>query len=351
MPPRAPAGHDIIVIGASSGGVDALLQLVQALPANLPAAFFAVIHLSTTWNSRIPEILSKSTGLRCGFARDGDAIEHGTLLVAPADQHLMLKNEQVQLSTGPRENFWRPAIDVLFRSAAVAHGSRVVGVILSGTLDDGTAGLRAVATCGGVTLVQDPENASYPEMPKSALLHVPGARALPIKSIAAEIGRLAAEAPGPSPAVPAHLLREARAVESAAKASVIETQLGDLTIHTCPSCGGPLSAQPDSPGNFRCLVGHAFGIASLEEGTRREIEGSLWSAIRLFEQRSHLNRSVASTERSKGRPRSAEMYLKRAAESTGHARWLQELVLSLPETEPEPERDEQEPGKGRAKSR
>src|SRR5262245_562249 len=129
-------GHDIVVMGASAGGLDVLKQLIGSLPANVPAALFVVLHLPKGWNSQIPEILGKSSGLRCRFAQHGDLIERGTLLLAPTDRHLILKDGYVRLSSGPRENFWRPAIDVLFRSAAVAYGSRVVGVVLSGALDD-----------------------------------------------------------------------------------------------------------------------------------------------------------------------------------------------------------------------
>ena len=344
--PAAPLdGHDIVVVGASAGGLDVLKQLIAALPANLPAALFGVLHIPKGWNSQIPEILSKSSGLRCRFAQHGDLIEHGTLLLAPADRHLILKEGQVSLSSGPRENFWRPAVDVLFRSAAVAYGTRVVGVVLSGALDDGTAGLRAVRQCGGVAIVQDPQDATFPDMPRSAL-NVQGARALPIADIGAEIVRLANLPAAPASKVPPELRRQARAVEAAAKPTLMITQTGELTTHTCPGCGGPLRQNPDDPSSFRCLVGHAYSLASLEDGTRHEIESSLWTAIRLFEQRSQLDQRLANSERAKGRPRASEMYMRRAAESAGHAQWLQQLVLSLPEPEGEPDS-----GEARAESR
>jgi two-component system chemotaxis response regulator CheB len=331
VPSTPTDGHDIVVLGASAGGLDALKELLASLPAGLRASMFLVLHLSASWPSQIAEILSKSSSLPCRFGQDGDLIEHGTLLIAPPDRHLIVKREHVRLSPGPRENFWRPSIDVLFRSAAVAHGSRVVGVILSGTLDDGTAGLRAVRQCGGVAIVQDPEAAAFPEMPRSALDNVEGARALPLGEIGPEIVRLARVRPGPSPRMPSAFLREARVVEAVAAPTPPPPEPGALTTHTCPGCGGPLRQNPDNPDSFRCLVGHAYSIASLEEGTRREIESSLWTAIRLFQQRSNLDRTIAGEERHKGRPRAAETYLKRAAEMAGHAQWLQQLVLSLPE--------------------
>jgi two-component system chemotaxis response regulator CheB len=329
--PTPAQGHDIVVVGASAGGLDALRELLATLPADLPATIFVVLHLASGWSSQIPEILSKTSLLGCRFARGGDLIEQGAVLVAPPDRHLIVKRGHVRLSAGPRENFWRPSIDVMFRSAAVAYGSRVVGVVLSGTLDDGTAGLRAVRQCGGVGMVQDPEAAAFPDMPRSALLNVEDARSLPIPEIGREIVRLAGVPSGPSPRVSSALNREARAVEAVAGPTPPPAEPGELTTHTCPGRGGPMRRNPDNPTSFRCLIGHAYSLASLEEGTRREIETSLWTAIRLFQQRSNLDRTMAGDERRKGRSHVADVYLKRAAESAGHAQWLQQLVLSLPE--------------------
>ena len=316
MPSIPTDGHDIVVAGASSGGLDALKQLLAALPGDLPLALFVVLHLPPGWTSQFPEILNKSGKLACRFAADGELIEHGTLLLAPADRHLLVKRGHVRLSRGPRENFWRPSIDVLFRSAAVAYGTRVVGIVLSGALDDGTAGLGAIRQCGGTAIVQDPESAAYPAMPKSALVNVQGAQALPIERIGPEVARLAQLPAAPSPKVPADLYREARSVETSGTSlsTPTPTPLGELTTHTCPGCGGPLRQNPDNPLNFRCLVGHAYSIASLEEGTRREIETSLWTAIRLFQQRSNVNRTIAGEEKLKGRERNADLGMHLARE-------------------------------------
>jgi two-component system chemotaxis response regulator CheB len=326
-----PAAHDIVVVGASAGGLDVLNELLASLRADLSASIFMVFHLPSGWSSQVPEILSRTSPLRCRFAQDGDLIEHGTVLIAPSDRHLIVKRGHVRLSAGPRENFWRPSIDVLFRSAAVAYGSRVVGVVLSGTLDDGTAGLRAVRQCGGVAMVQDPESTAFPDMPRSALLNVEDARSLRVPEIGREIVRLTHVPAGPSPYVSSALAREARAVEAVANPAAAPHEAGELTTHTCPGCGGPLRQNPNYPTNFRCLVGHAYSIATLEEGTRRDIETSLWTAIRLFQQRSNLGRTMAADERRKGRSYLAEALRKRAAEAAGHAQRLQQLVLSLSE--------------------
>lgn len=162
-------GHDIIVVGASAGGVEALSRLVADLPGDLAASVFMVLHIPPTGISVLPDILSRRSPLAVSHPEDGEPIVHGRIYVAPPDHHLLMSAKEVRLGRGPREHGLRPAVDALFRSAAAAHGPRVVGVILSGTLDDGAAGLRAIKARDGVGIVQDPADALHPGMPKSAL--------------------------------------------------------------------------------------------------------------------------------------------------------------------------------------
>lgn len=245
-------------------------------------------------------------------------------------RHLILERERVILRRGPRENLWRPAIDVLFRSAAVAFASRVIGVILSGALDDGASGLRAVAQCGGVCIVQNPAEADYLEMPESALRAVPDARVMAAAEIAAALPTLAAEAaPAPS-AAPEQIRLEAR-VAAGDEAATREVEArGKPTSFSCPECGGPLSREPGRLQRFRCRLGHAFGEATLTKASREVVESSLWAAIRLLEQRANIDRARGGEERDRGRAASAGMYEERAAEVNGHAHVLREMLAKLP---------------------
>ncbi len=186
-------GHDVIVVGASAGGVEALDRLVAALPDDLPASLFVVLHVPPTGRSALPDILRRHCRLPVAHAIDGEAVKPGQVYVAPPDQHLLVADGQVRLGRGARENGHRPAIDPLFRSAAREYGPRVVGVVLSGVLDDGTAGLAAVKAGGGVAIVQEPADAMYPAMPQHALENVAVDHVLAAGEIAAALDRLARE--------------------------------------------------------------------------------------------------------------------------------------------------------------
>lgn len=186
-------GHDTIAIGASAGGVEALRQLVGSLPSDLPAAIFVVLHIAPNGCSVLPSILNRCSKLPVVHPKDGELIEYGKIYVAPPDSHLLVKRGYIQLSHGPKENRHRPAIDALFRTAARYYGSRVVGVVLSGNLDDGTAGLLAIKMQGGVAIVQDPEEALYDGMPRSAIENVEVDRILPLSEMAEVLTKLAGE--------------------------------------------------------------------------------------------------------------------------------------------------------------
>jgi two-component system chemotaxis response regulator CheB len=207
------AGHDIIVIGASMGGIEALTDLVSQLPKNLPAAIFVVQHTRAHTPSYMAQILNRAGLLEARMARDHEPLRHGIIYVAPPDHHLLVKRDQVRVVQGPRENKVRPAIDPLFRSAAANHGPRVIGIILSGLLDDGTAGLLAVKRCGGVAIVQNPKDAAYPDMPESALVNVDVDYCLPIAEMGAILERLVWESVGESPPIPEDIILEAEIAE------------------------------------------------------------------------------------------------------------------------------------------
>jgi two-component system chemotaxis response regulator CheB len=328
------SGHDLIVLGGSAGALEPLRTLLSALPRSLPASICVVLHIPATRETCLPEILPRATALDVRLAEDGAGLDHGRVLIAAPDHHLIVHKGKARLSRGPRENYWRPAIDVLFRTAAVAYGTRVIGVLLSGALDDGTAGLQAIRRCGGKAFAQSPQEAAYPEMPDNARHHVEDVHTLTVREIGVELTRLASEPP-PSPVeIPADLRREARVADDmTAKVSESVYQEGEPSSATCPECNGPLSISHEGPVRFRCRVGHAFGPLSLLNATRQQIEVSLWSAIRLLQQRATLDRSSARREHEKGRTIGAAQYDERAAESDSHATLLRELLLSLGEPE------------------
>jgi two-component system chemotaxis response regulator CheB len=325
------AGRDIVVIGGSAGAGEAILELLEQLPATLRAAVFVAHHLPPDAEGAMSNILARAGTLTVRPAVDGEPIRHGVVYVCVPDRHLVVMNGTVRLTRGPRENRWRPAIDTLFRSAAVAYGSRVIGIVMTGMLDDGTAGLRAIKQCGGVAMVQDPADAKYPEMPQSALDNVPVDHKLPVSEMGRALARLVAEPGGAAAPVPPELAAEARIAVAGAPVEVTG-RLGEAQL-ICPDCGGPLHEQQEKrPGSdfkrYRCLVGHAFSPATLANSTRDSIESALWAAIRLFRQRANLLGSQSEREKAAGRVRSAMHYGELAAESLENARRLQDLAMT-----------------------
>src|SRR5262247_467324 len=194
-------GHDVIVIGASVGGVEALSNLVAQLPEDLPATVFVVLHVSATATGRLAQVLNRAGPLPATTVQDCDSFEPGHIYVAPPDHHLLVKQGCLRVTRGLRENRVRPAIDPLFRSAAVAYGARVVGVVLTGLQNDGTSGLLAIKRCGGIAIVQDPTDALYPDMPLSALDHVEVDYCLPVMKMGTVLYRLSQEPPAATPSI------------------------------------------------------------------------------------------------------------------------------------------------------
>ncbi len=301
----AAAGHDIFVIGASAGGIEAVTALVAGLPAELPAAVFVVVHTSPESPGYLGEILRQAGPLPARMAVDGEPVRPGTILVAPPDHHLLLTGDRVRLSRGPRENRARPAIDPLFRSAAATFTSRVAGVILSGLLDDGAAGLRAVKRCGGKALVQEPDDARFPDMPRHALAAVEVDLRLPVRRLGGALTRLARERPAPPPAVPAEILWEVRMIEGPASARNLLEAPGENSDYGCPECGGVLRTMPDrGVVRFRCHTGHGYTLGHLLEEQKEQVEAALWAALRRLEEHGKLLTGMAE----KAGPRTADRY-------------------------------------------
>ena len=304
--------RNIIVVGASAGGVEALCELNKHLPSELDASMFVVMHIGT--ETMLPQILSRCGTLPAVKAEDGKRYEHGCIYCAPPHCHLSIKDHMTILTRGPRENGHRPAIDVLFRSAARVHRSRVVGVVLSGGRDDGSAGLYAIKARGGVAIVQDPKEAVTPNMPKNALNMVDVDFCLPIREIAEVLVELASG-------------KATDVTESPDGGNAIEDQAtvdrptseppGDQIPLTCPECDGPLYAVKDGElALFQCFVGHRFSPESLSEEHTEALERALWTATRKLKERVVLHQNLLEQKRNKGE----QELFKRLEESVTTAR-------------------------------
>lgn len=291
------ANRDLIVVGASAGGLQYLQVLVRDLPADLPAAVLIVQHIGA--RSYLPEILGRGSRLEVEAAASGKPVEHGRIHVAVPGMHLLVHDGHLLLRRGPRENLVRPAIDPLFRSAACSFGARVIGVVLTGLLNDGTAGLRAIKRCGGVTVVQDPTEAPFPDMPASALRHVDVDYRCPVAKMGALLARLAAEPAGETPDIPDDIKVETAIAAMELSDMKAADQLGRVSTFTCPECHGALWEIGDGDLiRYRCHVGHAYTSDAMLEAQSENIEDMLWDLLRSHRERAVLARRLAERERS-----------------------------------------------------
>jgi two-component system chemotaxis response regulator CheB len=325
---QATHNHDIVVIGGSAGAQQALTVLLPDLPVDLPAAVFLVVHTIDRPNSYLADVLAKIAPLPVVPAEDGASFRPGHIYVAQPNHHLLFDGDRMALRRGPRENLVRPAIDVLFRSAAAEFGSRVIGVLLSGLLSDGSAGLRAIARCGGGTVVQDPEDAREPEMPRSALEHLDVDHAAPASKLATLIAKLAAEAAGPSPPVPEDVRLEARMAREMNSSMEKQERLGRLSELTCPECGGVVWEIDDAGlPRFRCHTGHAFDADSLLAAQGEAVERALWSALRAHEERLALLRRLAAQSRRSNSGLATQRWEELIADHETHADAIRRVIV------------------------
>ena len=313
------------------GGVGALSSLVAGLPGDLPASLLVVQHVGDASPGLLSEILGSKGPLRAVTAENGMAIERGCIYVAPPNRHLLAAAEGLRVVFGPRENRSRPAIDPLFRTAAAHYRTRVIGVVLTGLLGDGAAGLRAVARCGGVAVVQAPDDAAYPEMPRNALERVPEARVTTLAKLSALLGDLCREAAPAPPPVPEALSIEVRLTERAMKNDDWYEVPGHPTRFTCPECAGAIQEiDEDGERRFRCRVGHAYSPADLMGEKARALEETLWVALQTLEERAAMLADMARHDHRRGWTPAGGGYDERARETRGHAERLRELLRDLP---------------------
>ena len=325
--------QSLVVIGASVGGMEALSRIFSELPAGFPAAILVVTHVGAR-NSLLPEVLARTSALPVRHAQDREPIGPGRILLAPPDRHMLVAiaagHAMVELTRGPRENHTRPAIDPLFRSAAAALGPQVAGVILSGYLDDGTAGLQAIKACGGMALVQEPGEAVAPSMPQSALRHVAVDRCLPVAGIAPALLALAGGQAAPPPAMPPHGWiaienRYARGVGNMEQLQKIATP----STFTCPECQGTLwELHEQQPQRFRCHTGHSFTAPILGELQHEKAEDAIWAAVRALQEKEQLFLSLAAKASAWLHPGTASEYTQKARQAREQADLLKRVLLT-----------------------
>lgn len=330
------SGHDIIVVGASAGGVEALAQLVRDLPPELPAAIFVVLHIAPQGTSVLPKILNRSLQKRQGSSLlaahpyDGETIQHGRIYVAPPDHHLIIKDGYICLARGPKENSHRPAVDPLFRTAARVYGPRVIGVVLSGTLDDGTAGLVAVKKRGGVAVVQNPDEALYSGMPSSAIENVDVDHILQLSDMAPVLVELTYKPVEEERAesVSSDMEMESDMAELELRAMQSSDRPGTPSPFACPECAGVLW-ELDEGGlmRFRCRTGHAYSMRSLLAEQSEALEIALWSALRALEEKAALVQRMAIKARDRNQNISAKRFEEQGQDSQQRAALIRQMLL------------------------
>lgn len=320
--------RDLVVIGASAGGVETLKRVVATLPSDLPATVCIVLHIAPNAPSMLASILGRASPLPARPAFDGDRLQNGEILVAPPDRHLMVENEHVHLSVGPRENGHRPAVDALFRSAAEARGPRVVGVVLSGTRGDGAVGLAAVKAGGGATIVQDPSEALYAGMPATALAHVAVDAVVPSERVAETIVAM--------------VKGEDLPPDIEQNDPEVDPSPDDPGITVCPECGGVLSEQVEAGVPvWECRVGHRYSQEGLVDAQAVSIEAAMWAAIRALEDRARLLERIADQSEGQGMTRSMRTFRQRAEVALEQARTVRKALMRATElTASEPDQDE-----------
>jgi two-component system chemotaxis response regulator CheB len=321
-PEQTRGRRDLVVIGASAGGVEVLSQVVRDLPRDLRAAVCIVLHIAPGSPSMLAHILGRAGKLPCRPARDGEHLRDGVILVAPPDHHLVIEDSRVRLTVGPRENGHRPAIDVLFRSAAAAFDSRVVGVVLSGTRDDGSAGLAVIKASGGGAIVQDPKDATYAGMPASAIANVRVDAIVPAALLGSTIAAMV-NGEGPPPSEGTDRSGSARESDPAVDPKPNphpHPPRGEQVVAICPECGGVLTERAEAGVlQWECRVGHRYSPDTLIDAQADDVEGALWAAIRALEDRAALLQRMAQQGEKRGQGRSARRFRRQSQAASEQA--------------------------------
>lgn len=322
------ANRDVLAIGTSAGGVKALLFLVERLPANFPAAILLTIHLSGHSRSALDEILTRAGALPAAFAGDGQRLAAGRIFIAPPGRHLLVDGNTLSLGAGPRENNARPAIDPMLRSVAVCCGYRSVGVVMTGTQDDGASGLWAINECGGTSVVQDPRDAAFPEMPLNALKQAKPAHIAPLADMPALLESLVRQ-PAARPIPPSRRLEFEVEVARNGRSSMKEMdRIGQRSVLACPDCHGVMwEINEGELIRYRCHVGHAYTSDMMGMALEENVRGALGSALRALEERVALAGKLQDQASDRNHVRLADNWAAKKEEFEAEAEVIRNAML------------------------
>jgi two-component system, chemotaxis family, protein-glutamate methylesterase/glutaminase len=324
----------IVVAGASAGGLDALAELVSQLKPGMQMAMLVVLHLSRKGiGDFLVHRLQQFTSLHCVAAADEVEIQEDHVYIAPPNYHLLVKDGRTRIGHGPEENRWRPSIDVLFRSAAAYYNGRTIGIILTGMLDDGTAGMLAIRKTGGRCIVQDPNEAEYPDMPLSVLNNMEVDHCVPLSEMGKVLNELVQTEPKRAE-IPKEIMQEAAIAEKISTGIDVVDKMGEHSVYTCPDCGGSLWELKDTHSDrYRCHIGHSYSERDLVVKQAENIEATLWVAVRIMEERRNLLRKMEQDTKERGFQRIASDHGDRAHELEHHIERLKEMLYAVQEAD------------------
>jgi len=326
----------VVVVGCSAGGLTALTELISQLKQRMDASIFIVMHLSRRGiGDFLIHRLQQYTSLPCEIAKHDAPIKKGHVYIAPPNHHLVIKPDRMILGHGPEENRWRPSIDVLFRSAAVAFGNHAIGVIITGLLDDGTAGMVAIKKCGGICVVQDPNEAEYPEMPLSVLNQLEVDYCISLAEMGFTLQELTKNGLPKKVEVPPELVKEAMIAEKTATGIDQVNHLGEQTVYACPDCGGATwEIKRDGITRYRCHIGHSYSENDLLLKQASGLESTLWLALRMMEDRKNLLMKLAKDTKKRGAVNIGMTHEEKSKELQHHIDKLKEILFSTQENSP-----------------